>query len=164
MLGSRVLYPLLDERIVRHALSGPVTVLDAGNCFNPLRLARSIRRQTVEVTRILDRIQVARAFTCYQIIPLLEQAHQPRRPVYMLQLLDTFSDEIVPAQERLRLLLQVSTHIQRLRRATALTVTLRTPLPQEDQILIEWITRLKTSADHIIAPLLSTPTPPPQLF
>jgi hypothetical protein len=164
MLETRVLYPLLDERIVRHALSGPVIVLDAGNCFNPLRLARSIRRQTVDVTRILDRIQVARAFTCFQVIPLLEQTCRPAGPVYVLRLLDTFTDEVVPAQERLRLLLQVSDHVQRLRRATALTVTLRTPLPQEDPILIEWITRLKTSADHIIAPLLSTPTPPAQLF
>lgn len=163
MLGTRVLYSLLDDRIVRHALSGPVVVLDAGNCFNPLRLARSIRRQTVEVTRILDRIQVARAFTCFQVIPLLEQVHQPPGPVYILRLLDTFTDEVVSAQERLRTLSQVEAHIKRLCRLTDLTITLRTPLPQED-LLLNWITHLRSSAGHIIAPLLSTPIPPAQLF
>jgi len=163
MLGTRVLYPLLDERIVRHALSGPLVVLDAGNCFNPLRLARSIRRQTVEVTNILDRIQVARAFTCFQVLPLLEQISRPPGPVYILRLLDTFTDEVVPVQERLRTLSQVEAHIQRLCHATELTITLRTPLPQEE-LLLDWITRLRSRAGHIIAPLLSTPTPPAQLF
>ncbi len=164
MLGARALNPLLDDRIVQHALNGPLFVLDAGNCFNPLRLVRQIRRQTVGVPTVLGRIQVARAFTCFQIIPLLKQVHQPPGPVYILRLLTTFTDEVVPTFERTRLLSIIGTHIQHLRRTTTLTVTLRTPLPQEDLPLIDWILHLQGLADYIIAPSLSTPPPPAKLF
>jgi hypothetical protein len=163
MLESRQIRPILDERIVRHALAGPVTILDTGNCFNPLRLSRRIRWQTVQVPAVLGRIQVARAFTCFQVISLLEKIRQPVEPVYILRLLATFMDEIIPTHERTRLLAQVSTHIQRLNRTAALTVTIRSPLPQEEQLL-RWIGNLQARADHIIVPQEPTPPSPIRLF
>lgn len=55
------------------ALRGPVRVLDNGNSYNALYVARFIRQQTVRLDDALSRIAVARAFTCYQVITLLEE-------------------------------------------------------------------------------------------
>jgi hypothetical protein len=163
VLETPALRPVLDECIVEDALAGPVIILDAGNCFNPLRLSRCIRRQTVQVPAVLGRIQVARAFTCFQVISLLEKTYQPVEPVYILRLLATFTDEIIPIHERNRLLSQVSVHLRRLGRSAPLTISLRMPLPQEDALL-RWTAGLQARADHVIALHKSTDPPTARLF
>jgi|WetSurMetagenome_2_1015567.scaffolds.fasta_scaffold191496_1 hypothetical protein len=47
---------------------GTVRVLDGGNRFNAYMLARAARGQP----KVLSRITVSRAFTCYQVLSLLE--------------------------------------------------------------------------------------------
>ena len=94
MLEAGPLRESLDAEIIEQALDSPVYVLDAGNCFNPLRLTRLIRRHTIQVQRTLDHIQVARSFTCFQLISLLEKTLSPEGPVYILRPLTSFSDEL----------------------------------------------------------------------
>jgi hypothetical protein len=55
------------------AVSGPLRVLDAGNWFDAYAIARLVRRQTAQLDQVLQNIRVARAFTCYQVLTLLEQ-------------------------------------------------------------------------------------------
>ena len=55
------------------ALNGAMRVLDGGNSYNALFVARYIRRQTVQLDETLNRILLARAFTCYQMVTLLEE-------------------------------------------------------------------------------------------
>jgi hypothetical protein len=46
-----------------------VRVLDFGNSFNFHVISRALRRYTVDLhTPTLERIHVARAFTCYQVL------------------------------------------------------------------------------------------------
>jgi hypothetical protein len=88
-------------------------VLDGGNCFNayvvaqilrPALLAQQARQQTQEVEAALERIRVARAFTCYQMVTLLDETPTTPIATLVLDLLATFRDETVPLAERQRLL------------------------------------------------------------
>jgi hypothetical protein len=129
-------------------MHGPVFILDNGNCFNPLRLTHPIRRQTLHIQTVLDHIRVARAFTCFQVVSLLETTLNPNGPVFILRLMATYTDEMVPAYERLRLLKQVDGHIKRLRRTVPVVVTIRNVLFESDG-LTEWVSQLQDSADEV---------------
>jgi hypothetical protein len=108
--------PLLPGLIARLALRGPLRVLDAGNCFPAYPVAREIRRATPDLEAALKRIQIARAFTCYQVLALLEDTPTDLTPVLVLELLSTFADENIKLAERQRLLVRCTQEIQRLRR------------------------------------------------
>jgi hypothetical protein len=124
----------LDGDIVREALRGPVMVMDAGNCFNPLRLTRDIRWRTLRLQQTLDQIKVARAFTCFQVVTLLEQTQIPEGPIFIMRLLTTFTDEMIAIKERLRLLRQVEAHLERLRSVVAVTLMIKNVSLQEEAL------------------------------
>ena len=86
------------------AQSGPVRVLDGGNRFDVLTLNRELRRRELPFYAGLERVRVARAFTCYQMAALLEQPAPQGIPTLVLNLLSTFQDENAALPERLRLL------------------------------------------------------------
>jgi hypothetical protein len=134
------------------ALGGPLQVLDGGNRFNAYIVARQLRRLSTfdearsspDLRSCLDRIRVARAFTCYQMAALIDQACPDEvracpdevrarpavfagacpgeattalngSPTLVIDLLDTFYDESAPLAERRRL----AEHcMQRLRQST----------------------------------------------
>jgi hypothetical protein len=106
--------------IARMGSNGPVRVLDGGNRFNAYIVARAVRGQP----QVLNRITVSRAFTCYQVLSLLEStpairvAYAPGRPeplrLVALDLLNTFYDESVQPGERKRLLRACILHLERL--------------------------------------------------
>jgi hypothetical protein len=121
-------------------------LLDGGNRFSPHGIARGIAAGgiaaggiaaggSLQVEAILQRITVARAFTCYQVEALLAdiQVHctfertefasamhllHPslplHAPILAPGLLTTFADENVPPGERQRLLLRCIQHLKRL--------------------------------------------------
>ena len=115
------------------ALEGSVVVLDGGMLFNVYRVLMAAHGQT----RILNRIRFARAFTCYQMVSLLERTPAEDACVVVLDLLSTFQDENVPAGERNRLLKFCLPHLARLSRARGALVSVGTParLPPESQSL-----------------------------
>ena len=113
------------------ALRGSVRVLDGGNSYNALYVARFVRRETVELDQTLNRITVARAFTCYQVITLLEETAVSPHPTLVLDLLSTFYDESVSLPEAYRLLKLVVGHLHRLRRLAPVVVSLRPPPPHQ---------------------------------
>ena len=79
--------------IAELAQTGPVRVLDGGNRFDVLSLNRELRRRELLLYTALERIQVARAFTCYQMTTLLEEPAPQGIPTLVLNLLATFQDE-----------------------------------------------------------------------
>ncbi len=107
---------LLPTLIARLALGAPIRVLDAGNCFAAYSVAREIRRATPDLHTALKRIQIARAFTCYQVLALLEDTSLDSTPVLALDLLSTFYDESVRLAERQRLLIRCAQELQRISR------------------------------------------------
>lgn len=152
-----------NDLIIQHAMDGPVWILDAGNCFNPYQIVRQIRMQTPQIKAVLARIQVARAFTCFQVVTLLEQTQINTGSIFILRLLATFADEMIQVRDRLRLLKQVDSHIDRLRQTVPLAITLNTARFESDPIM-DWCSRLQTRADKTLLPECTLDESLPTLF
>jgi len=114
--------------IARLTFRGTLRIVDGGNSFNAYAVARELRRQSADLHALLEQIHIARAFTCYQVFTLLMETPPSKAPTVCLDLLSTFYDESVPAEERRRLLLQSIAHIQRLSQFAP--VALSIPVPQ----------------------------------
>jgi hypothetical protein len=118
-VGGKV---LLDFTAVL-ALRGPVRVLDAGNRFDPYRVTRAIRRRTSRLDPVMRRIYVARAFTCYQVVTLLQETPPTPAPHLVFDLLATFSDQAVTTAESRRLLQMAIEQLLRLRRQAPVIIS-----------------------------------------
>ena len=102
-------------------------VFDGGNRFDGYFVARMARRMTPQPEAVLGRLRLSRAFTCYQLALLIEEAHASLSPVLILDLLNTFYDESVPLQDVERLLTQVIAHLKRLATVGPVVVGAREP-------------------------------------
>lgn len=131
VVGPRAERLMMLELSAHLARRGSVRVLDGGNSYNALYVARTIRRHTVHLNETLNRITVARAFTCYQVVTLLTQTPVSPHPTLILDLLATFYDESVALREAHRLLRQVVTQLHRLRRLAPVIISLRPPPPHQ---------------------------------
>lgn len=145
------------------AESGPLRVLDGGNQFNAYLVARALRSRTVDVQRMLTRIRLARAFTCYQVSALLASEAAVGIPTLVLDLLSTFYDENVPLPERWRLLRQCLVHLRRLSRTAPLVVS-ASPSRVPDAHTERLLDALRRSADQVKEIQQPEPKPPMSLF
>ncbi len=85
----------------RLSLRGPVYLLDCGNRSDMYRVARTLRSLTDDPVAVLRNIRLSRAFTCYQVVALLEKINSGVPvPVLVLDLLSTFMAESVQVNER----------------------------------------------------------------
>jgi hypothetical protein len=126
----------------RLARSRPLLVLDAGNRFNAYRVAHFLRELGIDGFREgLERIRVARAFTPYQVLALLEATDSTSYATLVLDLLNTFYDESLPHAERKRLLFRSVAHLRRLSAQAIVVVSVRPPPPphQDPQGLVQII-------------------------
>ncbi len=89
------------------ARGSKVLVVDAANRFDPYQLVREARARGLAPRDTLSRVQVARAFTCHQLVRLLQEGlPYPLEPGTLLLVLgpvSLFYDEQVPLAERRRL-------------------------------------------------------------
>jgi hypothetical protein len=137
----RVQRQMMTLLAARLAATGRVRLVDAGNCFDGYGLARQIRQHTSQWQEALERVSVARAFTCYQVETLLAESVSDFSPVLVLNLLDTFYDENVKLQERLRLLEVSLGELRRLHRTASVAVSTSIPRPDQPAELLEKLTR-----------------------
>jgi hypothetical protein len=112
------------------ALCGSVTVLDGGNRFPAYQTMRMLRRRTPNILPTARRIFLRRAFTCHQMLVLLESTPALHQPYIILDLLATFHDENVPDEEVSRLLDRCLAQIDRLRLEAPVIVSLTHPHPE----------------------------------
>ena len=141
--AQRQMMTLLTARL---ALTGRVRLVDAGNCFDGYGLARQLRQDTSFWQKALERVSVARAFTCYQVETLLTESVSDFSPVLVLNLLDTFYDENVNLQERLRLLKVSLGELRRLHRTASVAVSTCIPTPDQPLELLEMLSRAAGAA------------------
>ena len=123
--------PLMLELAARLSTAGAVRVLDGGNRFNVYPVSQGIRRLTGNVYPCLERISLARAFTCYQMLALLEETPAIDAPTLLLDFLATFNDESVPLPESQRLLEVCLPHFRRLSARAPLVISAK-PVPVGD--------------------------------
>ena len=131
---------MMTALTARLALTGKVRLVDAGNCFDGYGLARQLRQQTSYWQAALERVSVARAFTCYQVETLLTESVSDFSPVLVLNLLDTFYDENVRLTERLRLLEVSLDELRRLCRTASVAVSAGFPTRDQPVELLEILT------------------------
>ncbi len=153
---------LMPALIAQLALGGALRVVDAGNCFAAHAIAREIRRSAANPIPILKRIQVARAFTCYQALALLAETPSGAFPVLALDLLATFYDENVRLAERCRLLTICARELQRLSRQASVGVIVYLRQKQPDTPVLLEI--LEDAADQVWRLEPAPPVPPARLF
>ena len=101
----------------------PVRVLDGGNQFDAYQIARFVRGSPT----CLERIKVSRAFSCYQVLTLLENTPSVAEPFVVLDMLNTFYDESVKIWERKRLLRKCLDNLGRLQRYAGGAVSISPP-------------------------------------
>ncbi|MEW6567227.1 MAG: hypothetical protein AB1449_03495 [Chloroflexota bacterium] len=166
---------LLAAATVVAARGLPLRLFDGGNSFDGYFVARLARRLTSDPQAVLRRLRLSRAFTCFQLAELIENAPAAPDPLFVLDLLATFYDESVPLRDSERLLATTLTHLKRLAQAGPVIVgarpprTATTPRPSAwgprpgREVLIEV---LETTADAVW--LLRAPAPEsplqPRLF
>jgi len=124
-------------------------VFDGGNRFDGYFVARLLRRLTSDPQAALLRIRLSRAFTCFQLSELIENAPATsQEPLFLLELLATFYDESVPLRDSERLLATTITHLKRLAAVGPVIVGAREPqtLVKERWALLD---RLQAAADTI---------------
>lgn len=107
--------------------------LDGGNQFNAFLVVQALRMHTADLSG-LDHLQVARAFNCHQILALTAKIPADNRPCLVFDLLDTFEDDNIPFEERMRLLRKVIDNLTHKARRAPVVVGL-TP-PRQD--IEEW--------------------------
>jgi hypothetical protein len=114
---------------------------------------------------ILDRIHLSRAFTCFQLAELIENAPAGPEPLFILDLLATFYDESVPLRDSERLLATTLTHLRRLAAVGPVIVGGREPqtLVKERWLLLD---QLQAAADAawMLRPAAAEPILQPRLF
>jgi hypothetical protein len=98
-------------------------VIDCGNRFNAYTLARLVGANP----EVMDRISVARAFTCHQVLALLADAPATAQPFVVLDLLNTFYDEAIRLGERMLLLRGCIEQLRRLERSAGGLVSVHPP-------------------------------------
>ena len=132
LIAPRAAREKMLSLVAKLALAGPLLLLDCGNRANPVRVARELRYLTQDPVAALHNIRTARAFTCYQVTVLLEEAAaQPHpRPALVLDMLATFYDESVTRRESRRLLAQAVEQIEKLRLRAPVVISARPPPPE----------------------------------
>jgi Rad51 len=127
--GARVaLDPVLELLYAGNALGhGRISLLEGSNRFNPYRLGEVGRGLGVDAAEVLRRIRLARSFTAYQMVALVDawSAEARRHPPTLLighDLPAAFSIDDVPEDERAALLRHVAGTLR------TLAESLRVPL------------------------------------
>lgn len=174
---------LLAALTVLAARGHPIRVFDGGNRFDGYFIARLARQLSNDPRAALERIQLSRAFTCFQLAELIENtpgggdfltptlidpqnAPSGGQPLlFVLDLLNTFYDESVPLRDSERLLHNTISHLKRLASQGPVIVGAREPrvLVKERWTLLD---QLQVASD--VAWLLRAPDGPgemqPRLF
>jgi len=147
---------LMNALAARLALEGPLQVLDGGNSLDVYAIAHLARINGTRPEAVLQRITIARAFTCYQMARLLAGHCESHLPTLVFDLLTTFYDENIRLDERQRLLAQGLSALRRLSRQSPVAVSACPAGGDQPDALLE---RLAAAADQCWqVPMAALPT------
>ena len=106
VIGQHALTEKMLELVAALALKQRATILDCGNRSNMYAVAKTIRPYTSDPVQVMRNIRLSRAFTCYQVVAILQAvaANPPQEPLVVLDLLATFLDEDVELKDAQRLM------------------------------------------------------------
>ncbi|MEJ2487079.1 MAG: hypothetical protein P8Y68_15235, partial [Anaerolineales bacterium] len=114
------------------ALREGAIILDGGNHFNAYTVVNLIRNITADLS-VLNRLQIARAFNCHQIVTLSQQIPLDGRPCLLIDILELFQDDNVPYTHRIYLIKKLLYQLNQVHRQTPVVVSLTPPKEAHDQ-------------------------------
>jgi hypothetical protein len=135
------------------AMRGSFYAIAGGEWIPTYALVQSIRRRTPDVKQILGRVRLARPFTCYQVLDLLEEIRPERDPILILDFLHHFYNPDIQPSVRRRVLEQCCRHLQHLALSRSLLVFAQQMQTEE---YAQFFPMLAAAADDI----LQTDEPP----
>ncbi len=112
----------ITELFAAMAMRGSFYAIAGGEWLPTYALVQSIRRRTPEVKEVLGRVRLARPFTCYQVLDLLEGVRPERDPILVLDFLHHFYNPDIQPGVRRRVLEQCCRQLQRLALSRSLLV------------------------------------------
>jgi hypothetical protein len=140
--------------IARLEESGPVRVLDGGNQYHANAIAGKWPAQRI------NRTTVARAFSCEQMLSLLESTPATEVPLVILDLLAPFYDESVRAGYRKRLLEACIHQLKRLEAKAGTLISVHMPeIPST--VAFEMLKMVKDASVDTFFVYPATPAPEP---
>ena len=146
--------PRVAALIAAAALRGPLYIIAGSDRLPSYSLAHAIRLHTTEVERVLGRVRLARAFSCYQLLDLLESARADGVPILVLDFLHNFFDPDLPMPVRLRTLRACCDHLRRLSLRGPVTVlTVQATGPEYEAFSAP----LFAIADEVLQPVVEEP-------
>ncbi len=104
----------ITELFASMAMRGSFYAIAGGEWLPTYALVQSIRRRTPEVKQVLGRVRLARPFTCYQVLDLLEDVRPEPDPILVLDFLHHFYNPDIQPGVRRRVLEQCCRQLQRL--------------------------------------------------
>jgi hypothetical protein len=102
----------VTELFAALAMRGSFYAIAGGEWIPTYALVQSIRRKTPEVHQILGRVRLARPFTCYQVLDLLEDIRPERDLILILDFLHHFYNPDIQPPVRRRVLEQCCRHLR----------------------------------------------------
>src|SRR5574340_52871 len=136
----------ITQLIAGLALNGPLHVVAGSEWVPSYQVARLLRHRLTQIEPVLGRIQLARAFTCYQLLDLLSTIRPEPVPVLVLDMLHTFLNNDIRLDVRKRVLERCGRYLQQL--ALSRPVAVLTPqVPAEDYP--RFYTMLASIADQV---------------
>ncbi len=104
----------ITELFASMAMRGPFYAIAGGEWLPTYALVQSIRRRTPQVKEVMGRVRLARPFTCYQLLDLLEDVRPEHDPILVLDFLHHFYNPEIQPGVRKRVLEQSCRQMQRL--------------------------------------------------
>jgi hypothetical protein len=104
----------ITELFAALALRGSFYAIAGGEWIPTYALVQAVRRRTTDVQQVLGRVRLARPFTCYQVLDLLEDIRPEHDPILVLDFLHHFYNPDIHPPVRWRVLEQCCKHLQRL--------------------------------------------------
>jgi len=138
----------ITELIGALILRGTLYLMAGSDWVPAYALTRSIRRQTVHIREVMNGLRLARAFTCYQMLALLESAPPDHDPLLVLDVMNTFFDQDIPLETRSRTFGRCCRHLQRLAVYRPVAVIAQKKLPLSD--FQEFEAQLAAITDQVV--------------
>ena len=133
------------------AVKNGVQIQDCACAFNATHVMQLLRLQTIAVLPAMAQIQIARAFTAYQLQTMLTQTSATLAPILIFNLLHLLYDDNIQTPEAFRLLHLFIAQLNRLRQTASIVASIRQP-PTDQPDRHGLLHLLTQQADTVLAP------------
>lgn len=119
----RLVWQVGQELADKVAIQGPLRLILGGNRYSVDRLPILLGDQAHRIYEVLNRIQLTRAETAYQMLHALEVTPVESTPIFIADFLDSFYEQALDVAEVTRLVRRCLGHMRRLNAGAPLFIS-----------------------------------------